>query len=165
MTANAHKVNSTTLPPLQDGGFLKDFSVIEARDPARPAQNTIVALFPLGQMTKNLDVINVRHAHPLSPTRTEVHYAYFAHADDDAALRAHRVRQASNLIGPSGFVSLEDGAVFNRLQLAAQTGAEAHYLKGVRGPLEGACTLDKGDEAGNLVRWARYRAMMGFEHD
>jgi phenylpropionate dioxygenase-like ring-hydroxylating dioxygenase large terminal subunit len=162
MTDNAHKVNSTDLPPVQNTGFLQDFSVIEGRDPVRPPQATIVALFPLGQMAKHLDVINVRHAHPLSPGRTEVHYAYFAHESDNVELIRHRVRQASNLIGPSGFVSLEDGAVFNRMQEGSRTGGVATYQKGARGPLEGACVLDKGDEAGNLVRWARYRQVMGF---
>jgi len=165
MTQNAHKVNSTVLPAVENSGFLKDFSVIEGRDPRRPSAATIVSLFPMGQMAKHLDVINVRHAHPLSPERTEVHYAYFAHQDDDAALRAHRIRQASNLIGPSGFISLEDGAVFNRLQVGAHTGGAANYVKGVKGPLEGACTLDKGDEAGNLVRWVRYRKIMEFDRD
>ncbi|MET0659698.1 MAG: aromatic ring-hydroxylating dioxygenase subunit alpha [Steroidobacteraceae bacterium] len=164
MTANAHKVNCTTLPPVKDTGALKDFSIIEARDPKRPAQAAIVTLFPLAQMVKQLDVINVRHAHPLSPHRTEVHYTYFAHQDDDAALAGHRIRQASNLLGPSGFISLEDGAVFNRIQLGSATGGTTHYVKGARGPLSGACVLDKGDEAGNLVRWARYREVMGFDH-
>jgi anthranilate 1,2-dioxygenase large subunit len=164
MTERAHKVNSTLLPPVEDTGFLKDFSVIEGRDARRPPQATIVSLFPLGQMAKHLDVINVRHAHPLSPTRTEVHYAYFAHQDDDEALYAHRVRQASNLIGPSGFISLEDGAVFNRMQISARSGGLANYVKGVKGPADGACVLDKGDEAGNLVRWARYRKIMDFGH-
>jgi anthranilate 1,2-dioxygenase large subunit len=163
MTDQAHKVNSTDLPPVKNGGFLQDFSVIEGRDPARPPQATIVALFPLGQLAKHLDVINVRHARPLSASRTEVHYAYFAHESDDVELVRHRVRQASNLIGPSGFISLEDGAVFNRLQQGSHTRGVATYQKGARGPLTGACALDRGDEAGNLVRWARYRHVMGFD--
>lgn len=165
MTNNAHKVNSTALPPVKNGGFLQDFSVIEGRDPKRAPAATIVALFPLGQLAKHLDVINVRHAHPLSPSQTEVHYAYFTHEDDDPELVRHRIRQASNLIGPSGFVSLEDGAVFNRMQQGSHTGGVATYQKGARGPLSGACVMDKGDEAGNLVRWARYRAVMGFDHE
>lgn len=164
MTELAHKVNSTELPPVKNSGFLKDFSVIEGRDPARKPQATIVALFPLGQFAKHLDVINIRHAHPLGPDKTEVHYAYFSHQDDDEALKQHRVRQASNLIGPSGFVSLEDGAVFNRMQQGSHTGGNATYQKGARGPLRGACVMDKGDEAGNLVRWTRYREVMGFDH-
>jgi anthranilate 1,2-dioxygenase large subunit len=164
MTEYAHKVNANELPPVKNTGFVKDFSVIESRDPVRGPTATIIALFPLGQMVKHVDVMNVRHAHPLSVSQTEVHYSYFAHQDDDPELFRHRVRQASNLLGPSGFVSIEDGAVFNRIQNGSHTGGIATYQKGARGPLKGAVVLDKSDEAGNIVRWARYREVMGFDH-
>ena len=79
----------------------------------------------------HLDIINCRFANPLSPTQTEVHYAYFAHQDDDPELVRHRVRQSSNLIGPSGFISLEDGAVFGRIQKALH--AEPDRIRYLRG--------------------------------
>ncbi len=94
-----------------------------------------------------------------------MHYAYFAHADDDAELVQHRIRQASNLIGPSGFISLEDGAVFNRLHVGSASDGNVAFQKGVRGPIAAPYTLDKGDEAGNLIRWEHYRQAMGFARD
>jgi len=77
----------------------------------------------------------------------------------------HRVRQASNLIGPSGFISLEDGAVFNRLHVGAHSEGNVGFQKGVKGRIEAPYTLDKGDEAGNLIRWEHYRQAMGFVRD
>ena len=165
MTGNAHKANWTELPPARDTGFLSDFSVIEARDPKVVAANTIVSLFPLGQMTKNLDVINVRHAHALSASETEVHYAYFAHQDDSDEVVRHRIRQASNLIGPSGFVSLEDGAVFSRIQQGSHSRGNLGFQKGVKANMTAPCTLGPGEEAGNLIRWERYRQIMGFDRE
>jgi phenylpropionate dioxygenase-like ring-hydroxylating dioxygenase large terminal subunit len=165
MTSRGHKVNATELPPVKNASFLSDPSVIEARDPKLAPSNVIVSLFPLAQFTHNLDVINIRHAYLHSPSETEVHYAYFAHQDDGEELVRHRVQQASNLIGPSGFISLEDGAVFSRIQRASPTTRQVAFQRGVTGRIEGYCTLDRGDEAGNLVRWERYREAMGFERE
>lgn len=163
MTRHAHKVNCVALNNVPNAGLLRDHSVIEARDPRLAPHNIIVVLFPATVITRNLDVISLRFAFPRSPNETEAHYAYFAHQDDSPELVQHRVRQASNLIGPSGFISLEDGAVFNRLHAAARTHGTVAFQKGVSGPIEAPCTLDKGDEAGNLVRWEHYRNAMGFE--
>ncbi len=167
MTPRAHKVNYTELPPVPDSGVLNDFSVIDIRDPNAPRQNTVVSLFPVSLILRNLDVINIRFAYPKSPDETEVHYAYFAHADDSEEMVTHRLRQASNLIGPSGFISLEDGAVFNRIHIGAHTTGTVGFQKGVPddGRIETPYFIDKGDESGNLVRWEHYRAAMGFERD
>ena len=163
ITANGHKVNCAELGAAQTNGLLQDPSVIEGRDPRLSPHNIIVNLYPTTVMTRNLDVISVRFATPRAVDETEVHYAYFTHEDDDEELTRHRVRQASNLIGPSGFISLEDGAVFNRVQSGSHTPGNVAFQKGVRAPLQPPCALDKGDEAGNLVRWDRYRRSMGFE--
>ena len=164
MTPYAHKVNSATLA-VPEPSFIEDGSVVAGLDPKLPPHNIVVSLFPVTIITRNLDVISIRYATPISPDETEVHYAYFAHADDDSALVAHRVRQASNLIGPSGFISLEDGAVFNRLHVGSHSDGNVAFQKGVRGPIAAPYTLDKGDEAGNLIRWEHYRQAMGFARD
>jgi anthranilate 1,2-dioxygenase large subunit len=164
MTPHAHKVNSASLA-VPEPNFIEDGSVVEGRDPRLPPHNIVVSLFPVTIITRNLDVISIRYATPISPDETEVHYAYFAHADDDADLVEHRIRQASNLIGPSGFISLEDGAVFNRLHVGSHSHGNVAFQKGVRGPIEAPYVLDKGDEAGNLIRWEHYRETMGFARD
>jgi anthranilate 1,2-dioxygenase large subunit len=164
MTPHAHKVNSASLA-VPEPNFIEDGSVVESRDPKLPPHNIVVSLFPVTIITRNLDVISIRYATPISPDETEVHYAYFAHADDDADLVQHRIRQASNLIGPSGFISLEDGAVFNRLHVGSHSDGNVAFQKGVRGPIHAPYVLDKGDEAGNLIRWEHYREAMGFARD
>jgi hypothetical protein len=94
-----------------------------------------------------------------------VHYAYFGQADDDEAMLRHRVRQASNLLGPSGFISLEDGAVFNRIHVGSRTAGNVAFQKGVTGPIAAPIQIKKDDESANLIRWEHYRQTMGFARD
>ena len=125
----------------------------------------VITLFTLATVLAHLDVITVRYAFPRSPHETEVHYAYFNHADDDADMIRHRVRQASNLLGPSGMISLEDGVVFNRLHEGSKTLGNVRFQRGVGGPMVPPCLIEQNDESGNLVKWERYRRIMGFSHD
>ena len=83
------------------------------------------------------------------------------HVSDTEEYREHRVRQASNLLGPSGFITIEDAAVFNRQQMTAADGTLARFVKGVDGRPEDAT---QNDEIGNTVGWAYYREVMGFDH-
>ncbi len=99
---------------------------------------------------------------PLSRDETEVHYAYFCREDDDEDMVRHRMRQAANFLGPSGFVTLEDGAVFNRVHRGSKTIGNVEFQKGVRGPIEAPAVIEQNDEASNLVKWECYREVMGF---
>jgi phenylpropionate dioxygenase-like ring-hydroxylating dioxygenase large terminal subunit len=163
MTKQAHKVIDAQLQHAPDSGFLNDYSLIEKYDKSQAPESIIVSLFPASIILRHLDVITVRYALPLSADETEVHYAYFGREDDSAELLRHRVRQASNLLGPSGLVSLEDGAVFNRLHEGARSGGVAAFQKGVHDGMGLPTELQQNDEAGNLVRWERYRSSMGYE--
>src|SRR3546814_2879953 len=63
--------------------MLEDPSIIEFKGQDPSVGSRIVSLFPTFVATKHLDVINLRFATPIDHERVEVHYAYFAHADDD----------------------------------------------------------------------------------
>nr|ART40123.1 K160 [uncultured bacterium] len=162
VTANGHKLLMAELRASRNASFLDDVSLVEFRDKKLPPRSVVMNLFPMSTMTKHMDVINVRYAMPRSPHETEVHYAYFAHQDDDAEMLQHRIRQASNLLGPSGLISLEDGAVFNRLHEGSHTLGSVEFQKGVSGPMPAPCFVEQNDEASNLVKWEHYRKIMGF---
>ncbi len=163
MTDNAHKVISADLQHAPDTGFLGDHSLIEARDRSSEPKSVIVTLFPLTAFVRHLDVWSLRYAMPISADQTEVHYTYFAPVDDNEEMCLHRIRQASNLLGPSGLISLEDGAVFNRLHVGSYSGGYAEFQKGVVDRMAIPDDLKQNDEAGNLVRWERYRSIMEFD--
>jgi hypothetical protein len=61
-----------------------------------------------------------------------VHCAYFAHLDDSEQMRHHRIRQASNFLGPSGFVWLDDAAVFECIHIASGGPGFVTFQRGYR---------------------------------
>ncbi len=160
-----HNVFESQLTVPSDTGALADPSIIAFRgeDPSKGSR--VVQLFPTFVATKHLDVINLRYAMPRSLDETEVHYAYFAHADDDEAMVTHRLRQSSNLLGPCGLVSMEDASVFHRVHIGNHTPGDAVFQKGVHSTTEISYDLKQNDETGNLPRWDYYRRIMGFARD
>jgi anthranilate 1,2-dioxygenase large subunit len=144
--------------------FLNDSSLVEFRDKSVPPRSITLGLFPVTVIVKHVDVVNLRFAFPVSPDETEVHYAYFHYADDDPEMLRHRLRQSSNFLGPSGFVSLEDGAVFNRLHVGSGAPGAVCFQAGVQSYMQQpGRVFAQNDEAGNLTKWERYRQIMGFE--
>ena len=165
LTAYGHKVMEAALTHPKPG-YLNDHSLVEYRDPSVEARSVIVSFWPMTTIVRHMDTINIRFAFPTSAEETEVHYAYFGHQDDSQELLQHRVRQASNLLGPSGFISLEDGAVFSRVHGGSRSHGTVAFQKGYADkPLSAPCTVGQNDEASNLIRWERYRETMGFARD
>ena len=148
-------------PGQQD--FLNDPSLVQFRGVDPKQGSVIAALMPITGFVKHLDVINVRFAFPRGVEKTEVHYAYYCHEDDNEDMVRHRLRQASNLLGPSGLVSIEDASVFHRLQAARITPGHASFQKGVKYEDRMWYEFKQNDEAGNLPKWEHYRRVMGFE--
>jgi phenylpropionate dioxygenase-like ring-hydroxylating dioxygenase large terminal subunit len=163
VTKYGHVAVRAELQSAANTDFLHDPSLVEIRNAAEKPRSTVISLFPLGAILKHLDVITVRYAYPRGPHRVEVHYTYFHHADDSPEMACHRLRQSSNLLGPSGLISLEDGAVFNRVHKGSATPGYVGFQRGVEGPLEPPCTIGQNDESANPVKWERYRKIMEFE--
>jgi phenylpropionate dioxygenase-like ring-hydroxylating dioxygenase large terminal subunit len=163
-TANArgHRsyVGEVTLP--EEVNRLKDPSLIEFKGEASECSSASVRLFPISGMTRHLNTIGIRFANPISVDETEVHYTYFGRAEDDEEMIRHRVRQASNLLGPCGMVSMEDAAVFHRLHTAGTTPGNAVFLKGVTDDHGIPEEFQQSDEAANLPGWEHYRQTMGY---
>lgn len=145
---------------------LKDPSLIEYKTGGNLKRGSVsVRFFPISGMTKHLDAIGVRFANPISVDETEVHYTYFAHVDDDEEMIRHRVRQASNLLGPCGMVSMEDAAVFHRLHIGSSTPGNTNFLKGVANEYVIPTEFGQSDESSNLPGWEHYRKVMGYEKE
>ena len=148
-----------------DGGrsMLQDPSVIEFKDGEARHGSYVVKMFPIFVAVKHLDVVNLRFAMPMGVDQTEVHYAYFARVGDSAEMRTHRIRQSSNLLGPSGFVSLEDAAAFQRVHIGCGSPGFATFQKGVTREDGFPDEYHQNEESSNLPKWEYYRKTMGFE--
>jgi anthranilate 1,2-dioxygenase large subunit len=142
---------------------LKDPTLIEYRGSSHAIGSRLVNMFPTFVATKHLDVINLRFATALGLEKVEVHYAYFAHADDDEEMVHHRLRQSSNLLGPCGLISMEDASIFHRMHIGNKTPGVATFQKGVKDTNEIPTEMTQNDETGQLPRWEYYREIMGFE--
>ncbi|HCO42924.1 MAG TPA: (2Fe-2S)-binding protein [Gammaproteobacteria bacterium] len=142
-----------------DNGYLADPTLVFTEGDEKTA--AVNLLRPVTQVVKHLNAINFRFGRPLGPDRTEVHYTYLGFADDPPELLQHRIRQCANLLGPSGFVSIEDGSMFERVQKAmGAPGGEIAFLKGLKESPDGHLSL-QNDEAGNTPWWRYYKQVMG----
>ena len=161
-----HRVYVGELTFPKSVGRLNDPSLLEFRSGNDSKRGSVsVRLFPISGMTKHMDSMAIRFGNPLAVDLTEVHYTYFAHADDDEDLVRHRVRQASNLLGPCGMVSMEDAAIFHRLHSGSNTPGDAIFLKGVKDEYVVPTTFAQNDESSNLPGWEHYRKLMGYEKE
>ena len=161
-TKHGHLCFESQLKVPSNPDFLQDPSLIEFKGTDPNKGSVIAGLFPITGVVKHMDMLNIRFAFPRGLLATEVHYAYFAHQDDDEEMVRHRIRQSANLIGPSGLVSMEDAAVFNRLQIGTRTPGLAYFQKGVKDKRKLAYEFKQNDEWGNVPKWELYREVMGF---
>ena len=153
-----------SLPKSTD--LLKDPSIISLKshfDTQSGSVNT--RFFPVSGISRHMDSINIRFANAISVDETEVHYTYFARVGDSDDLIKHRIRQASNLLGPCGMVSMEDAAVFHRVHVGSHTPGVSVFLKGASDANVLPSTFGQADEAANMPFWEYYRSLMGFDRE
>ncbi|MFZ9585082.1 MAG: aromatic ring-hydroxylating oxygenase subunit alpha [Pseudohongiellaceae bacterium] len=121
----------------------------------------IQSIFPGCVHQQIYNTLALRQLVPLGHDRSELHWTVFGYADDDAELRALRLRQA-NLIGPAGYVSMEDGVIGEYVQrgsAGAAPGDEALLLMGGEGIA--SVTDSRANETTVRGFWQGYRTLMG----
>ncbi len=164
-TEHGHAGVESQLKPSQASGVLNDPSLIEFRDAEWDSGSFVCGVFPYTIVVKHLDIISIRFAIARSVECTEVHYAYFAKADDDEEMARHRVRQASNLLGPCGMISMEDAAIFQRVQIGSHSKGVVSFQKGIKDLRSMDFDFLQNDEVANIPRWDYYRRIMGFRKE
>lgn len=95
-----------------DSGFsLADPSFLSGKDESGDGVTLqILSVFPGFVLQQIQNSIAVRQILPVDTARTRLNWTYLGFADDDEKLRKMRLKQA-NLVGPAGYVSMEDGCV------------------------------------------------------
>jgi anthranilate 1,2-dioxygenase large subunit/terephthalate 1,2-dioxygenase oxygenase component alpha subunit len=91
----------------------------------------ILSLFPGFVLHQIRNSLAARQVVPKGVDRTELHWTLFGFADDDEAMTRRRLLQA-NLVGPAGYISMEDGAATGFVQ------------RGVAGSPERASVIEMG---------------------
>ncbi len=120
----------------------------------------ILSLFPNFVLQQIQNCIALRLVLPKGPDRTELQWIYLGFEEDDAEMTALRLAQA-NLVGPAGYVSMEDGAVGNFIQRAIH-GSERDCSVLEMGGFGHASEPNRTTEASVRGFWQAYRPLMGF---
>ena len=136
-----------TAPYEVDAAAIADF-VQRARDVERELRKVIV-----GQQDA------VRQVLPKGVGAMDLNWTYIGFADDTAEMRQRRLRQA-NLVGPAGYVSMEDGCVGGFVQRGAAAASDEVSVVNMGG--EGTDSMDtRATEASVRGFWKAYRRYMG----
>jgi anthranilate 1,2-dioxygenase large subunit len=109
-TAKAQNEATQQMTNLHDNFALEDADVVRPIDEFGDSLMAHFTLFPSVAMQQHANVFSLRHIIPRGMGEFELSWTQFGYADDTAELREARLKQA-NLIGPAGYVSLEDGEV------------------------------------------------------
>jgi anthranilate 1,2-dioxygenase large subunit/terephthalate 1,2-dioxygenase oxygenase component alpha subunit len=110
----------------------------------------ILSVFPGFVLQQIQNCLAVRQVLPKGQERTELNWTYIGYTDDTPEQRTVRLKQ-SNLVGPAGFISMEDGAVGGFVQ------------RGVAGAAEFAAVVEMGgDEVGSSEGRATETSVRGF---
>lgn len=122
----------------------------------------IQSIFPTCNTQQIYNTLAIRQTVPLGVDKAELHWTCFGYKDDDAELRRMRHLQA-NLIGPAGYVSMEDGSVGGYVQrgIAGADASQAAVME-MGGRDIKASPGVRATETALRGFWQAYRDLMGF---
>ncbi len=140
---------------------LKDPSLLDGFDEFGDGVTLqILSVFPGFVLQQIQNCIAVRQILPQGSAATELNWTYLGFEDDTPELEKMRLKQ-SNLIGASGFVSMEDGAVGGFVQRGIQCARDDFSVLEMGG---GDIRSSDYRVTESSVRgfWHAYRGYMGF---
>ena len=147
---------------VDESAKLQDPSVVEfKKDIGDNVSLSIQSIFPSVVLQQIVNALAVRHVIPKGPKEVELVWTFFGFEDDSEEMNVHRLKHA-NLVGPAGYISMEDGEAVELVQRAViRDGAETSFVEmGGRG----SDNLDYLGSDENAIRgfWKAYRDVMGF---
>ena len=146
-----------------DSGFVLEDDSILALIPEYDvlATNHIQPIFPQLVIQQIHNTLVARQLLPKGPNNFELVFHFFGYEDDDAELRKLRIKQA-NLVGPAGYISMEDTEATELVQQGvvrdATTSSVIDMARDAPGQSDTLITE-------SLIRsfWAGYQALMAFD--
>ena len=146
---------------LKEQYSLEDPSVMEHRlELGDHVTNAIQTIFPTLVVQQILNALAVRQLIPRGPEKSELLWTVLGFEDDDEDILQVRLK-ANNLVGPAGFISMEDGCVGGFVQRTAKADPTAETIMpmGGRGiePSQGS----RVTEAAVRGFWKGWRECMG----
>ncbi|GCL71493.1 aromatic ring-hydroxylating dioxygenase subunit alpha [Paenibacillus naphthalenovorans] len=140
---------------------LEDPTMLEGRKEfADGITLAIQSIFPGMVLQQIHNTLAVRQLLPKGPEKCELHWTYFGYEDDDDQMTTMRMKQ-SNLVGPAGFVSLEDGGVGELVQRGIVRDKDKSSFVEMGGKTVQSQEF-RATETSIRGFWKRYRELMGY---
>jgi anthranilate 1,2-dioxygenase large subunit/terephthalate 1,2-dioxygenase oxygenase component alpha subunit len=121
--------------------------------------NSIMTLFPCLNLQQSLNTVAVRQMVPRGSFESELFWTFLGFTEDDERKTRIRLRQ-SNLFGPAGFISLEDGAIGEFVQKAIRGEREQTAIIEMGGREIGPSPKTRTTETSVRGFWRTYRRFM-----
>ena len=123
-------------------------------------QLQILSVFPGLILQQIHNCLAVRQVVPKGVGEMDLKWTYFGFADDPPEMNRRRLKQ-QNLVGPAGFISMEDGCVGGFVQRGiAAAGEQVSVIEMGGAPAESQAT--RATEASVRGFWKAYRRHMGY---
>ena len=159
---NAADYKSQGIRSYDEGFRLEDDSILALeKEYEEVATNQIQPIFPQLVIQQIHNTLVCRQLLPKGPDHFELVFHFFGYEDDTPEMRKLRIKQA-NLVGPAGFISMEDTEATELVQRGTHRDSDkASVIEMSRDAPERQDTLISEQ----LIRhfWMGYRKMMGFE--
>jgi anthranilate 1,2-dioxygenase large subunit len=123
-------------------------------------KTTILSIFPTLILAQVDNTYAVRHLRPRGPELVELHITYLGFEDDSEKRLSDKLKTV-NLIGPAGYISLEDGEALRLVQEGIRARADSHAVveMGGNGPIVDTDYLSQ--EISIRGFWSHYVRIMG----
>jgi phenylpropionate dioxygenase-like ring-hydroxylating dioxygenase large terminal subunit len=119
----------------------------------------ILTVFPNMVLQQIRNTIAVRVLRPRGVGKSELDWIHLGFADDDEDMTERRLRHG-NLVGPAGYIALEDGCVGGFVQRALQYNDDDAGIV-MMGGHDAQSQTFRASEAAIRGFWKKYRALMG----
>lgn len=158
-TASAYKQQA--IRSMNEGFHLEDDSVLgHISEYEEDCTNHIQTIFPQLVLQQIHNTLVARQVLPKGPDEFELVFHFFGYEDDTPELRALRIKQA-NLVGPAGYISMEDTEATELVQRGTVRDADATSVLdlGRSDPTRQDTMITE-----NLIRrfWTGYQGLMGY---
>lgn len=159
---NSGAYESTEMRSFQSKYQLHDPSLLKTkREFPDGIALAIQSLFPTLVIQQIYNVLALRQLLPKGPRSCELVWTYFGYHDDDAEMTGLRLKQA-NLVGPAGYVSLEDGGVGELVQKALVPADQEKSTFMEMGGRDVQSQPFRATETSVRGFWQEYRRLLGF---
>ena len=158
-TASAYRQQA--IRSMDEGFRLEDDSVLGfIPEFEEDCTNHIQSLFPQLVLQQIHNTLVARQVLPKGPDSFELVFHFFGYADDTPEMRALRIKQA-NLVGPAGYISMEDTEATELVQRGTLRDPDATSVidLGRSDPTREDTMITE-----NLIRrfWTGYQSLMGY---